>query len=857
MYARPTNDENARIDTEPGLTPAHQAPLATAATVDLDGGTVTDLWRDLLDADAVREAFVRAVRAFARDRTTADLLDALDDRDVPVHLHSKIDAVARGDRREAWHLAADVVPALGQSWTTTEDLLATASLFDALPSTPTLAVRLGEGFRDRRRDQRADVCRLLDALARGFDVSLVVSNVTRLWLAQEHREHLPGVSEWCSTDRDCGPLSGVVDDALATLDADGRPVSLLRRIAEEPGETTTYHALYAAVSVGESRVRQCIADLVDLGLVATFGPDEGRKVELLDAGREFLQEIPQQRTLPESVSDTPQHSQQGRVTTRSGQGGTDRRPYQTAYLSRPHHTATVACGTTGGVNVVEHPEEPADTDRTRWVSYDESRDEAVISVRATGAMQYAVSVALALSSPRLLDAVPSARLAEIDDPPAILRDARCIGALSDATLAEGTVRDAFVEWGEELADMTTALHRGEYDDRDAFRGEIIRSAHGLAGSVVHLLDAVGVDVTREVRVPGGLSFDKLDSLAESIGVSTAIQSSYGAFAAYRQLLETRDDKRRSALSPTVDATDPFGELLGSVVVRGPDVDRLRPALAEHLEDLADPVDDAPEFAVRIPLRTVGREAFATAATRTLKRKGLSPTRPAVSVCHALAGSPYDVARSLHQLSPEEDGRDVRLDEVRYALATLSADRIVPDLPPTAGALISTLLAAEKPLSQSTLSDRADVSPQSIRRHRDRLTALGVLTFDAGEYRLALSFQTPEERRDAVAPDMVGERFRDAVDALLLEHLPPDRYADPEDAVAGALFHPPDPWGIVDAEPTLRPWVDLAAALTATARPSRTLSVSVGPTVEQEPLSTEASEVSAGSDAVEPVAPTEN
>lgn len=825
------------------LRPTDTVPLSTAATVDLDGGTVTDLWRDLLDADAVREAFVRAVREFGRGRTPADLLDALDARDVPVHLHSKIDAVARGDRREAWHLAADVVPSLGESWTSTEDLLATASLFDALPSTPTLAVRLGEEFRTRRRDQRADVCRLLDALADGFDVRLVVSGWTRAKLAHEHREDLPGVSEWDTTHRDCGPLAGTVDDALADLDADGRPVSFLRAIADTPGETTTYHALYSAACVGKSRVRQCVGTLADLGLVETFNSAGGKKVELLDAGREFLRKIPQQSTLSDAVSETPQHHQQGRVTTRSGQGGTARGPYRTAYLGRPHHTATVACGTEGGVNLVDHPEEPADTDRTRWVSYDDSRDEAVISVRATGAMQYVVSSALALASPRLLDAVPSDRLADIEDPPAILRDARCIGALSDETLAEGTVRDAFVEWGEELADMTTALSRGEYDDRDAFRGEIMRSAQGLAGSVVHLLDAVGIDVTREVRLAGGLSFDKLDAVAESIGVTTAIQSSYGAFAAYRQLLETREDKRRSALSPDVDATDPFGELLGSVVVRGPDVDRLRPALAEHLEDLADPVDDAPEFAVRIPLREVGREAFATAATRTLKRKGLSPTRPAVSVCHALAGSPYDVARALHQLSPEEDGRDVRLGEVRYALATLDAERILPDLPPTVGAIISTLLAAEKPLSQSTLAERADVSTQSIRRRRDRLAALGLLTFDGGEYRLALSFQTPEERRDPVGPDMVGERFRDAVDALLLDALPPDRYADPEDPVAGALFYPPDPWGIVDAEPTLGPWIDLSAALTATDHPDRTVSVSVGPPVEQAPLPTADSDAS--------------
>ncbi|MFC7175318.1 hypothetical protein ACFQL0_21660, partial [Haloplanus litoreus] len=69
-----------------------------------------------------------------------------------------------------------------------------------------------------------------------------------------------------------------------------------------------------------------------------------------------------------------------------------------------------------------------DTDtRTRWVSYNDERDEVVVAVRARTALQYTVSTALAFSSPRLFDRVLTVdRLEDIDIPPEVLRDGRCI-----------------------------------------------------------------------------------------------------------------------------------------------------------------------------------------------------------------------------------------------------------------------------------------------------------------------------------------------------------------------------------------------------------------------------------------------
>jgi hypothetical protein len=170
----------------------------------------------------------------------------------------------------------------------------------------------------------------------------------------------------------------------------------------------------------------------------------------------------------------------------------------------------------------------------------------------------------------------------------------------------------------------------------------MRSAHGFASSLVHLFDALEIDVVRELRVPSGLDTNSLNELATSIGISTAIQSKYGAFACYRQLFEAREEKRRTALSPTVDADNPLGTPIGSMVVRGEDVHR-RPKREHSLETPAALAEDAPEFAVHVSLSTVDRAAYASAATRILQSKNLRLTRGIISLLQALTGSPYAAA----------------------------------------------------------------------------------------------------------------------------------------------------------------------------------------------------------------------
>lgn len=67
------------------------------------------------------------------------------------------------------------------------------------------------------------------------------------------------------------------------------------------------------------------------------------------------------------------------------------------------------------------------------VSYDADRGEVAVSVAPTGPLQYAVSLATALTAPKLLrETVTDERLDAIGEADAWLREARNIGGLTEA-----------------------------------------------------------------------------------------------------------------------------------------------------------------------------------------------------------------------------------------------------------------------------------------------------------------------------------------------------------------------------------------------------------------------------------------
>jgi len=208
--------------------------------------------------------------------------------------------------------------------------------------------------------------------------------------------------------------------------------------------------------------------------------------------------------------------------------------------------------------------------------------------------------------------------------------------------------------------------------------------------MTHLLDLAGIEVVRQVRVPdasrrfgGDEGRRRWRDLAASIAIGSAIASEYRQHSVYRQVFEEREDKRRQAFSATVDAADPTGRLLGSWVVVG-DFGGRTGEFAAALRDACDREgrEDAPGIAVPVDVRTtVGREAYVGAVARLCRARDLRPTPEAVSLLHGLTRSVYDATDALARLASENDGREIRASELRYALGQLDPDRLLPGVAP--------------------------------------------------------------------------------------------------------------------------------------------------------------------------------
>lgn len=288
---------------------------------------LADLWRDLFEREAIQAAFVRAVRSLADGQTATDLSAALHERDIPAVLHQPIVTVARG------HAPFELLAAarglawshLGNHYAGRDEILATASLFAALEDGPSICLELEASFRDRRRDQREAVLQLVARLAQGLDVRVTCSGLTQRWLADQHREILPGVREQCSAHGASGPTAAAVDAALETLAPDGSQVAVLRALADAPGESLRYDALADTVKCSRKRLRGIVSELADLELVERFGPASNRAVDLLAAGRETLAEldrdIGRQATLDDGVCEPPKSPSQAVLYTREDGGG--------------------------------------------------------------------------------------------------------------------------------------------------------------------------------------------------------------------------------------------------------------------------------------------------------------------------------------------------------------------------------------------------------------------------------------------------------------------------------------------------------------------------------------------------------
>jgi len=668
------------------------------------------------------------------------------------------------------------------------------AIFAAASTTPTVEITLTAAFADRRLDHRRDVVDLLVDLAMGCDVEIVATGTARRILDEDHRDQLPGhLTEACSP-QPTQTAQATATEALGSLDRDGTAVALLRALSSSPSGSLTYDDLRRELRLDDaddSLLPQTARRLEQShSLVERLDrPDGQRVVSLLPAGetavKQLCADVAIRRTSstswsdPEPVDSPPKNLPPCRVPPGKDEGTppedspADRPDGEAAdaaadasgveyregwvsveYMEWPRHIAATSTSTSGEIVTADVEFTRDDDGRRPWWSFDDERDELVVGAEAHNPMQLWTALARSLASEKTLQNVLTPErighdlsgLATADRQ--LLRDARCIGWLPDDATGEDLVED-LREAREELLELSAG------DDRS----RTLRVAHGLAGTIIHLLDLLDVDVVREIRVPDFSQHfsrdERREDLTETIATGAAIQSRFGHFSAFRQLFEDRENKRSDALNPRVDP-ERVGSLIGSIVVAGDGVTDLVDDLADDLGSPRELHPDAPEIGVRIPVREAARAATARTVQRVLARKRMRPTRESVDLLHGFASDPYATAEALsRRLEPEGQRREIYLDEVRTALSTLDADRLLPDAAASARAGVAELLDADRPISQAELARRAEISTQSWRNHRDALVESGVVQEDGDGWRVCLPFNSDD--RD--------ERHRDLAEIL--------------------------------------------------------------------------------------------
>jgi hypothetical protein len=630
-----------------------------------------------------------------------------------------------------------------------------------LADIPTVAVYLPDEFRDVDPRTREGYLETVVALANVYDVHLVSKRSDRVWLADRHRELLPRVSETWSPEGDLDTRA-----ALEVATPGSRGARLLRALGKTDTDAMTYTEAYASMTVSEGRVRQLLGDLADAGVVRIYGDRSERRVELTSAGCEFYEdEIATQRRLSECVSDRSKFSNDSRVfpcirgeaappAETPPDGLADRVRLSQYHETRyPHRqTAAAALGTAeaGTISVVDYPVESQD-DRAEG-HWDAEDDRLLVSAEADNPMQVWTTLALALADYRTFDRVlTEERLEETDvlamlqDGKSVLRGMRTIGWLPDGVETYDDLVDAVLAAAEELGELTQDYY--ESDD-DTLRSTITQHALGLAGSVTQLCALAGVEVVRLIKFPEfsrRFDEDRSRAIFRSLAMGAAIGSSYNHHSMYRHLFEDRDEKRAQAFDPTVDAEHPSARLGGSFVLAG-DFAGKSEQVADDVEAAfagLDTHEDAPEIRLRSELYTSPtRRQIGETARRVLELKDLEVTPVAVSLLHGLARTPFDVADALWQLDDGNDGREVDVQEIRYALIQLDSGRLLRGYDgrcTTPRKALAALLDATVPLTEAALADAADVSLESLKEHLADLEALRLVErTDDDRLELALS-----------------------------------------------------------------------------------------------------------------------
>lgn len=490
------------------------------------------------------------------------------------------------------------------------------------------------------------------------------------------------------------------------------------------------------------------------------------------------------------VNDPPKRSAEAVFSPCEGEGPPSaesggRSDPQTAFLPFWRHDGAGAVVEDCDVGLVDHPVAPKDHPGDRWVSFLEEREEIVVEVEGhhSRMANTAVRLAAALTSKELMFEKTNlaARMDDggpfqgfdvpTDDPletRILLRKGHCLGYLPDSIEYGGAYVNRLRAERRELLQEANQLVGADGDYCPGIAQHVLPDAVGLACTMIRIYELVGIDVVCHLTFPewnrnvNPKKVERRSSIRDLLAFFTTINGTHGLYPLYRTVFEDREEKRDDALQgPGVDPDDPTGELLGSWVLSGPGIDDFADdleAMAAGWEPHPDALDAQQEFYIDLDVRQGWRREVAVrAANRLIKRQRLrvTLTPEATSTLVGFLGSPFSVPRALNRLGQEPMERRIELDEVRWALSTLPEWELLPAAPPAARSIVATLLEADESLSTAALAEAADVEPATVRGHRDRLEALGLLVVDeqgpgrATLHRLTLP--TREERHDPDAP----------------------------------------------------------------------------------------------------------
>ncbi|MFC6723621.1 hypothetical protein ACFQE1_04300, partial [Halobium palmae] len=355
------------------------------------------------------------------------------------------------------------------------------------------------------------------------------------------------------------------------------------------------------------------------------------------------------------------------------------------------------------------------------------------------------------------------------------------------------------------------------------RGAVFRRAHGLLATMTKLLDAVGLDVTIHVRTPDTTRLrsdeKRYAGFLEFFRRTVPKQTAYGVHSAYRQRIETREEKLKARLPIELDPEDHTADMTASWVVAGPNADTFVDDISASIGELEEreAVRTGAEEAPRIEIPVVAGGTYAAIkriVDDVAREKGWIPDAEQLDrLTRILMGvtgtgkwraSPFDAADVMHALG-RSNGSRLDASDLAYGISQLPHDRIFPDLAPTAQKMVKALLAAEEPLTPSELQAEAGVSEGSYKRHAPTLETVGVIERSEGQWQ---AFIEPWWAPDSPRSRPIGESIPEQgvwADEFLVELAFRIDGADDGHEVfwRGATLEE-----IGEAVPELRPWIEL-------------------------------------------------